>query len=493
MCADTEVDLRQTTAKNSLVFTGNLAITINIFIKAVTHVSALLDCVVVNICLCAGNTLIYPAIELTDFFPNLSDIRTSNIRICTETEWSHLVIQRTQVGTNLMLQRMIVVAIGQRELEATVLHWSSVHCYSCVWYTSVRRYGHVVEQILRFVLIPLCCELNAVVEQSQVYTYVHRLFLLPRDILIDESRNSRTCNGSVCEAVSHIVTHHRCLIHVLTDILITKLTIAGTYLKHIDDITVDGVELLLVETPTDRYRREGAPTDILRQARAAITTDHSREQILAIIVVNHTTDERSQGMLILKRACITTTYCILNLQEVRFWEVYTPGIQLVGILLLISDTSQQIEVMQTDVSIIINRILNEEVSIRTGVLGQLLITLIQIYSIALNPSWYPSLILSMGLTIRKVELIVQFVILWLETNHLKQVNISRTSSHYTVNDGITSQQIVYQQGVRGRDVTMYCIIINTIAISIVVIAAGRTYFIIEHPCWFIISLNSRLH
>ena len=275
MCTDTEVDLRQTAAKNCLVFTSNLAITINILIEAVTYVGALLDCVAVKISLCAGNTFIYPTIELTYFLTYLSNIRAGNIRIGSEAKRSHLIIQCAQVGTDLMLQRMIVVAIGQRELKTTVLHRSSIHRYCCVRYTSVRRHGHVVEQILRFVLVPLSSELNTVVEQSQVDTYVHCLFLLPRDILIDESRNSRTCYGGITKAIGHVVTHHRCLIHVLTDVLITKLTIAGAHLKHINDVAVDGEELLLVETPTDRYRGEGAPTDILCQARATITTDHS--------------------------------------------------------------------------------------------------------------------------------------------------------------------------------------------------------------------------
>ena len=40
---------------------------------------------------------------------------------------------------------------------------------------------------------------------------------------------------------------------------------------------------------------------------------------------------------------------------------------------------------------------------------------------------------------------------------------------------------------------MYSIIVNTIAISIVLVATGRAYHIVEYPCWSVVSLNGRLH
>ena len=66
-------------------------------------------------------------------------------------------------------------------------------------------------------------------------------------------------------------------------------------------------------------------------------------------------------MLVLIRAGITATYGILQLQEVRLREVHTPGIHFVGILLLIGNTTQQIDVVQTDGTIVGQRILNQEV------------------------------------------------------------------------------------------------------------------------------------
>ena len=104
--------------------------------------------------------------------------------------------------------------------------------------------------------------------------------------------------------------------------------------------------------------------------------------------------------------------------------------------------------MQTDGTIVGQCILNQEVRVGTFVLCQLLIALIEIYTVTLNPGRNPSLILSIRLAVRKVELIVQLMVLALKTYHLEEVKISRTCCNNAVNDGITGQHIVYQQGVR---------------------------------------------
>lgn len=63
------------------------------------------------------------------------------------------------------------------------------------------------------------------------------------------------------------------LIGVFTNVLITQFTIAGTNLEHVDNIAIDGEELLLIETPTYRDRGERTPTDILGQTGATVTTE----------------------------------------------------------------------------------------------------------------------------------------------------------------------------------------------------------------------------
>ncbi len=143
-------------------------------------------------------------------------------------------------------------------------------------------------------------------------------------------------------------------------------------------------------------------------------------------------------MFILIRTAITATYGILDLQEIRLREVHAPGIQLMSILLLVGDTTQEIDMVQTNRTIVCQRILHQEVSIGTSALGEFLVTLVKIYTITLNPGRYPSLVLGMSLTVREVQFVVQFVVLVLESNHLHQIDISRTCDNHTVNDGVTS-------------------------------------------------------
>ena len=100
------------------------------------------------------------------------------------------------------------------------------------------------------VLIPLGSELQTVVEHCQVDTHVGGLLLLPGDIAVHEGRNGRTGYKTVAEAVSHVVTVHASHILVLTNVLVTELTIAGTNLEHVNDVAADREELLLIEAPT---------------------------------------------------------------------------------------------------------------------------------------------------------------------------------------------------------------------------------------------------
>ena len=138
--------------------------------------------------------------------------------------------------------------------------------------------------------------------------------------------------------------------------------------------------------------------------------------------------------------------------------------------------------MLADCAIISQCILNQSIAIVTRALGQALITLIEVYTVALNPRRNPSLILSLGLAIREVDVVVQTVVLALDAYHAEQVNISRESTYETVYQSVTLQEVVNQQWVRSRDITMYTIIIYTIAVSIVAIAASCTYLVIEYPC-----------
>lgn len=129
---------------------------------------------------------------------------------------------------------------------------------------------------------------QAIVEHREVDTHVGGLLLLPCDIVVHEGRNGRTGYRTVAEAVSHVVTVHGSHILVLTDVLVTELTIAGTNLEHVNDVAADWEELFLIEAPAQRYRWEGCPTDVLAQAGATITTYYCRNQVLLSIVIVQT-------------------------------------------------------------------------------------------------------------------------------------------------------------------------------------------------------------
>ena len=82
--AQTEVYLWKTTAQYGLVVSIDYAIrssfwTRNILIEAITYISTLLSCVVVEICLCTGDSLVNPTIELTNLLTYVSSECTRNV------------------------------------------------------------------------------------------------------------------------------------------------------------------------------------------------------------------------------------------------------------------------------------------------------------------------------------------------------------------------------------------------------------------------------
>ena len=197
-------------------------------------------------------------------------------------------------------------------------------------------------------------------------------------------------------------------------------------------------------------------------------------------------------MLGLIAAGITCT-CILKLQIVRLRKVNTLTSQCSGVLLLISLTNHEVHMVQSDSTVVCQGILNQGICVLTVSLGQTFILLGEIYTVTLNPRGSPSLVVSMGCAVREVDLIGQLVILALYTQHFQQVDISRTSSYETVNSSLLTQQIINEQRVHGRDITMYRVIIHAITVSVVFPAACRTYHVIEYPCGLVVSLDSRLH
>ena len=138
----------------------------------------------------------------------MSDVRASDVGICAEAQRGHFVLQGAQVGADFVLQSMVTVAIGQRELKTAVLQRGSIHSHCCVGHTGTGRHGNAVEQLLRLVLIPLGGKLDAIIEESQVETDVVSLSLFPRELFVCEVGDSRTRDRLVAKRIGHVVACH---------------------------------------------------------------------------------------------------------------------------------------------------------------------------------------------------------------------------------------------------------------------------------------------
>ena len=128
--------------------------------------------------------------------------------------------------------------------------------------------------------------------------------------------------------------------------------------------------------------------------------------------------------------------------------------------------------MLANLTVIGERVLHQSVCISAGALCEFLIGLSQIDTVALNPGRNPSEVLSVGLAVGEVDLIIKVLGLGIQTDHLQQVNVGRACSHKAVNECVALQQVVDEQRVGSGDVTMNQVVVNTIAVSIVVIATG---------------------
>ena len=195
MGTDTKVDFRHTAAKDDTVVLVDFAIgltvrTTDILVEAVTDIGSLLGGMVVEVGLRAGDALIDITVELSNLFSKFCDIVARDIGILAETKLHHLILNRAEVGTDLIFQRMIVIAISTAELPTTVIQSSGVHRYAGVAHTGILRNRYSVEQILRTVLEPFSSELKTVAKHGEVETNVLRDTALPLQVLIDEGGDS---------------------------------------------------------------------------------------------------------------------------------------------------------------------------------------------------------------------------------------------------------------------------------------------------------------
>ena len=85
------------------------------------------------------------------------------------------------------------------------------------------------------------------------------------------------------------------------------------------------------------------------------------------------------------------------------------------------------------------------------------------------------------------------MVLALDAQHAEQVDVGRGRTHEAVHDRVTGQHVVHQQRVHGRDVTVYRVVVHTVTVGIVFVAAGRTHHVVEYPCRIVVSLDGGLH
>ena len=87
----------------------------------------------------------------------------------------------------------------------------------------------------------------------------------------------------------------------------------------------------------------------------------------------------------------------------------------------------------------------------------------------------------MRLTIREVQIVMQAVVLVVKAQHLEQINVSRAIPHETVYQSIALQEMIHEQRIGSRDVTMNVIIVYSIPVCIVFIAICQAHLVLKHP------------
>ena len=103
--------------------------------------------------------------------------------------------------------------------------------------------------------------------------------------------------------------------------------------------------------------------------------------------------------------------------------------------------------VQADGSIVSQRVLYQGIGILAVSLGQTLVFFGQIYTVTLNPSRNPSLVVARCCAVREIDFVSKLMIVALDANHVEQVNICRSCSQETVNNCVAGEHLVDEQRV----------------------------------------------
>ncbi len=154
---------------------------------------------------------------------------------------------------------MVVVAVSGSELEAAVFHGGSVHSDGAVGSAGACGYGYAVEEVFGCSLEVVEVELNLVGEEVDVETDVESLLLFPLEGSIDVVGEGGASDLSAAEAVGVVATSHGVHVLILADVLVAEDAVGGADLEEVDDVAVDGEELLTVEAPAGGHGGESLP------------------------------------------------------------------------------------------------------------------------------------------------------------------------------------------------------------------------------------------
>ena len=185
--------------------------------------------------------------------------------------------------------------------------------------THVGRYGlaelcacgcrHGSYEVLRLARVEIERTRDAVLEKSEVEAHVPRVGGLPLEVRHVSLRSVSLYPCTVDESLRtrSTVCVDRQVVVVAAHLLLTRNAVRSAQLEVAQHLVLLQ-ELLVANGPAQTYRREGAPTVVASEARAAVATHCSRQQIASVERVVHTTVVGEQR--------VAVVFCLMCLQLV---------------------------------------------------------------------------------------------------------------------------------------------------------------------------------
>ena len=274
-CVEAEVNLRHAAAEEVTVVLSDDAIAVDIDVVDIAEFGVSGSGVVASVLVVGGVALdseelveslvvaddaaVAETVEAAYLFAYLGAADAVGAALVGYAESCDLVLVDGGVSGYLPLDGVVVVAVCGGELEAAVLHGGGVHSYGAVGCASACGHGDAVEEVFGGSLEVVEVELNLVREEVDVETDVESLLLLPLEGCIDVVGEGGASDLGAAEAVGVVATGHGVHVLILADVLVAEDAVGGADLEEVDDVAVDGEELLTVEAPASGDGGESLP------------------------------------------------------------------------------------------------------------------------------------------------------------------------------------------------------------------------------------------